>query len=86
MDIHTARLIRELKKGCTYRRIAEIYFSPQDPGYGNQGFGDELCFQAFKILYPEISKHPLEISYEENTDKQFNEENKSRLGNFYWWE
>ena len=82
MSIHEARLIREIKKGCTYRRVAEIYYGP---GRGNQMDGDELCYEAFKVLYPKLKWHPFKFRYGKQA-KKFDEDNKSYIGDFYWWE
>jgi hypothetical protein len=80
-----ARMIRFIKRRATYRALAEIYYEPKHPYYGNQLFGSDLCLEAFKVLYPRYKKHPFQIPYEKFT-KKFNEENKSLVGDFYWWE
>lgn len=82
MTINEARLIREIKKGCTYRRLAEIYYSPSQDGHGIQGYGEDLCKTALKILYPKYDvwkKGPPKSA-------RFGLENKSDIGDFYWWE
>lgn len=84
MTINQARLIRELKRRCTYRRLAEIYYPEGHDSYGVQEAGDDLCLEAFKVLYPGLP-HPFEIqlgTYGESFDSQ----NKSHIGEFYWWE
>lgn len=84
MTIREARLIRELKKRCTYRRLAEIFYTKKENGYGNQLYGKDLCLEAFKTLYPK-KKHPFTINVVKESNK-FKEDNKSYLGDFYWWE
>jgi hypothetical protein len=85
MTLNEARLIREVKKGCTYRRLTEIYYPELHDGHGNQGWGDELCFEAFKVLYPHLEVHPFTIEPGRYGDC-FDMDNKSRIGEFYWWE
>jgi hypothetical protein len=80
MTINEARLIRELKKRCTYRALAEIYYSKDDLEYGNQLYGEDLCKEALEILYPMT----LTIKYKKT--KKFQRDNKSYIGDFYWWE
>lgn len=53
MKIEGAQKIKELKKYCTYRRLAEIIYPENDPLHGNQGAGEELCREALKVLYPD---------------------------------
>ena len=77
MTINEARLIREIKKRCTYRRLAEIH--------GSGECGDDLCFEAFKLLYPKLKRHPFQFRYGKQA-KKFDEDNKSLIGDFYWWE
>lgn len=85
MTINEARLIREIKKGCTYRRLAEIYYTQDDPAYGNQGYGEDLCKEALSILYPDKSGL-FSVGVNEKEDAKFGIENKSRVGDFFWWE
>lgn len=84
MTINEARLIRELKRRCSYRRLAAAYYPEEHDGHGNEGWGEELCFEAFMTLYPDLG-HPFELK-PENVDDRFNKENKSYIGDFYWWE
>ena len=84
MLLNEARLIRELKRGCTYRRLAEIYYPEDADGHGSQGWGEELCFEAFAVLYPDLG-HPFKIEPEKMSE-EFNSDNKSYVGDFYWWE
>lgn len=87
MTINEARLIREIKKRCTYRRLAEIYYPEDDPGHSNQGYGEDLCKEALETLYPDKNywcsppkfTEPYECLY-------FNEENFSKINDHYWWE
>lgn len=81
MDIRTARLIREIKRRCTYRRLAEIYYEPNENEYGNQIFGTDLCYEACAALGIDWMK-----PYMIGKDQDFDKENVSYLGNFYWWE
>lgn len=85
MTIHEARLIREFKKRCTYRRLAEIYYPEDENGHGNQGFGEDLCKEALEVLYPNKEWISLMV---DSSDKgyKFGQENKSYLGDFMWWE
>lgn len=85
MTLAEARMIRHIKKRATYRGLAEIYYPKSHPGHGNQGYGDELCFEAFKILYPKLKRHPFQFRYGKQA-KKFDEENRSCIGDFYWWE
>lgn len=82
MTINEARLIREMKKRCTYRRLAEIYYPEDHDEHGLQMSGQDLCFEAFQTLYPELD-HPFLLSDEEVPDI---DENKSVIGDFFWWE
>lgn len=84
MTINEARLIREIKKRCTYRRLAEIYYSPFERGYGNQGYGEDLCKEALKILYPRNKIWSGKSKLLSN--KAFLYINLSYLGEFFWWE
>ena len=102
MNKRTARLIRELKRGCSYRRLAEIYYPKYHDGHGNQGFGDELCFKAFKVLF-EMShskyKQLLSVEFVKENCSFYSrscvnlwEQNGADLNNLYeydisfWWE
>lgn len=82
MNLREARLIREIKKRCTYRRLAEIYYTPTEDLSGLQFAGEDLCEEAFSVLYPNRNRHEVEYG----KDPEFDEENKSYLGDFYWWE
>lgn len=85
MTKREARLIRALKKRATYRGLTEVYYSPNEVGYGSQSYGEDLCVKAFKVLYPHRHKHPFEYEYGKESES-FDEENKSAIGDFYWWE
>lgn len=80
MSVHEARLIRELKKNCSYRRLAEIYYSPRDHLYGIQMAGEDLCVMACAALG--IDRN---ISYPSGM-QVFDEDNRSYIGSFWWWE
>lgn len=82
MTVNLARLIREVKRGCTFRRLAEIYYPREHELYGIQMAGEDLCKQALKVLYPGIDVYTSVL----RTHFRFKEENMSRLGDFYWWE
>jgi hypothetical protein len=84
MNIHEARLIREIKKRCTYRRLAEIFYPEKDPGHGNQGYGEDLCRYAVLTLYPDRKIWSGKSRLLQN--KRFIEMNKSYVGEFFWWE
>lgn len=85
MNINEARLIREIKKGCTYRRLAEIYYLEHDVLHGKQFSGEDLCKQALNTLYPNVDLWGMEYP-EKRFGKNFKEDNLSYFGNFYWWE
>lgn len=40
----------------TYRRLAEIYYAPDDPGYGNQMYGEDLVKEAATTLEEDYSQ------------------------------
>lgn len=86
MTIYEARLIREIKKRATYRRLTEIYYSKKEPGYGNQLFGQDLCHEALNLLYPGFSNMDQNTRNKLNKNKKFYSDNKSHIGDFYWWE
>lgn len=84
MTLAEARMIRALKRRCTYRYLAEVFYPPEDPGHGNQGYGEDLCKEALEVLYPGES-----VSLWMNEGKpgeQFELENKSHCGEYFWWE
>jgi hypothetical protein len=85
MTREEALLVREIKKGCTYRRLAEIWFdSPEHPLHGlrgNQLAGEDLCRQACAALGIDWM-HPPEYG----DDPAFDAENTSSVGEFYWWD
>jgi hypothetical protein len=87
MTIHEARLIREIKKRCTYRRLAEIYYPVNDLGHGNQGYGEDLCIEAFKVLYPDL-QHPFSLNLQQIKDlgDKFQEDNEFYGAEYFWWE
>lgn len=87
MTLHEARLIREIKRNCTYRYLAEVYYPLQDKRHGIQAYGEDLCIAAFQKLYPR--HHPYKLTTKQLIklgSKMFRLENKSKIGNFYWWE
>lgn len=83
MTINEARLIRELKKRCTYRRLAEIYYPSGVNGHGNQMYGRDLCIEALQVLYP---NRDVWKDGPEPADIDFYEDNRSYLGDFYWYD
>jgi hypothetical protein len=83
MTLTEARLLREVKKGCTYRRLAEIFYPADHPGHGNQGYGEDLCKEALEVLYP--GKNLWQTGGREES-ATFALDNTSRFGAFYWWE
>ena len=78
MSLNEACLIREIKRSCTFRRLAEIYYPKENELHGMQFAGEDLCKEALKVLYPEFT--------EEYFGEDFDKENKSYIGDFYWWE
>ncbi len=72
--------IRKVKRGCTFRRLAELYVPKGHVWHGNQLFGMELVDRALKALEIDINK------IEFGQDAEFDAENKSHSGDFYWWE
>jgi hypothetical protein len=85
MTAHEARLIRELKKRCTYRRLAEIFYAEGELGYGVQGYGEDLCKEALEVLYPRKGE-AIWATSACGEDARFGIENKSAIGDFFWWE
>ena len=88
MTLNEARLIREIKKRCTYRYLASIYYSKDEIGHGNQGWGEELCRKALKVLYPDDNIWMMDKP-EEKFGKEWREENLSKFSknaDYYWWE
>jgi len=85
MTINEARLIREIKKGCTYRRLAEIYYPKDDIGHGHQICGQDLCREALRALYPNDDVWMMDYP-EQKFGKSFELENLSRVCPGYWWE
>lgn len=84
MTINEARLIREIKKSCTYRYLAEVYYPKDVRGHGNQLFGQDLCREALEILYPNQNKTSSVMGESEEFDKDNLVDSFSR--DFYWWE
>lgn len=77
-----AERIRELKRGCTYRRLAELWHpDPSHDLHGNQLEGEDLCREACAILGIDWMNPPQFPSTPE-----FDQVNKSHYGDFYWWE
>lgn len=83
MTKEDALKIRDLKKGCTYRRLAAQWYPINDPRHGDWYEGRELCRKAFAVLYPE--KSLLKIQYGEEGEA-FDSENKSHFGDHYWFD
>lgn len=86
MTINEARLIRAIKRRATYRALAEIYYPKDHPGHGNQLFGEDLCREALDALYPGHLVPSNSLKENGVPTKEFDEENKSFVGDFYWWE
>jgi hypothetical protein len=99
VDINTARLIRAIKISSTYRYLSEKYYSKDDPEYGCQWAGVDLCRDACNALGIEavgciscnVQEETLEKLKLENPD--FDLDNLSEFGckrneknTFYWWE
>lgn len=82
MNKESALLIKKLKLGCTYRRLAEIYYPEDHDLHGMQFAGEELCEEAFKALYPDREMRDQVMG----EDPPFDKDNKSTFGDFYWWE
>lgn len=53
ITLREARHIRDVKKGCTYRALAEYVLSEDEGCYGHQWAGEMICNMALKKLYPE---------------------------------
>lgn len=85
MTINMARTIREVKKGCTYRRLAEIFWPEDHEYHDSQGMGEELCRKALKLLYPNDDVWMMDFP-EEKFGPLWEKENKSHYGDFFWWE
>lgn len=89
MTIHEARLIREVKKRCTYRRLAEVFYPEGEISHGVQLEGQDLCIQALEILYPGENIWSQGIP-EKLKNLNFEEDNRSwfggRIADYYWWE
>jgi len=71
MTIHEARMIRELRRGHTWRALAHVYYPKGHPGHGNQLYGNDLTREAAKIL----GMSPQDL-----------DEGKGSKGEFSWWE
>jgi hypothetical protein len=71
--------IRELKKTCTYRALAEIMYPESDRLHGNQTAGSELCKEALKVLYPDYDVWTMYMP-EMRFGKQFVIDNCSKFG------
>lgn len=85
MKLSEARLIREIKRKCTYQYLAEVYYSKSDPSHGVQSAGEDLCKEALKKLYP-TEFDTLWVGLHRRSTKEFYKDNKSLVGDFYWWE
>jgi len=80
--IEEAKLIREIKKGCSFRRLAEIYYPADHPLHGNQIAGTDLCEAALKALG--IDRNDPRF---QNPPASREDENCSRIYRpFWWWE
>ena len=87
MQINEARLIRHIKRGCTFRKLAEIYYEKNDPRSGNQLCGVELCQDALTALGIENGGLvTIGVDIPQYKSKQFDKENLSYGSNYYWWE
>lgn len=84
MTIHEARMIRELKKRCTMRRLAEIYYPETQDAHGVYGYGEDLVKEALETLYPGMKLWGESVRPDHGA--KFREDNLSYLGGFYWWE
>jgi hypothetical protein len=74
--------IREIKRGCTYRRLAEVWYpDPAEDLHGNQLAGEDLCREACAVLGIDWM-HPPEFP----STPEFDQVNKSYHGDFYWWD
>jgi hypothetical protein len=85
MTLWEAKQVRELKKGCTYRFLAEACLPEKHELSGNQGIGESLCREALKLLYPNDDVWMM-YKPKEKFGQSFYNENKSHFGEFYWWE
>lgn len=83
LTLNEARMIREIKKRATYRRLAEVFYPEGVYGHGNQGFGEDLCKAALAVLYPALD---VWASMGQSLNDRDAIENKSDVGNFFWWE
>lgn len=96
-----AIIFREIKKRCTYRRIAEIYLSEKDPVYGHQWVGEMLCLKVLDMLYPNQKIRNFDPSFgvefiadnvsrwciKEYDDWLLNGADLQDLGEiFFWWD
>lgn len=88
MTVDDANKVRNFKRLCTYRKLAELWYDPNHPLHGNQLAGQDLCRDACEALGIDWMR-----SYEFGQDPEFDELNKShfpgKLGtgeNYYWWE
>ncbi len=90
MSINEALLIRELKKRCTYRRLAEVYYPVKDKRNGVQSYGEDLCKDAFSTIYPIQNMYdvkPVETLKQFKKYTTFVSDNISYVGvGFWWWE
>lgn len=82
MTKEEAELIRKIKKGCTYRKLASTIYPLLDDRHGMGWAGEELCEDAFKVPYPNIDLGNIQWGL----DASFDQDNKSHFGEFYWWE
>lgn len=53
MTLEEALKIREVKRRCTYRALAEKWYPKDDLCHGNQMCGQDLCRDALKLIYPD---------------------------------
>lgn len=80
MTLEVAEWVRELKRTCTYRYLAEQFYPADHWGHGNQLAGMDLCSEACKVLGINPNYWPFGVYPE------FDKKNKSHIGDFYWWE
>lgn len=80
MTINEARLIREIKKWCTYRYLAEVYYPDTDWEHGVQCAGEDLCKEALAILYPGRNIWAL------GALKSIKFSKANKVDDHFWWE
>ncbi len=87
MTYEEALELREIKRGCTFRRLAELYYPKDHELHGRQYAGVDLCMEALRALNIEFNGTiTIYVPVEKYSSPKFDAENKSYLGDFYWWE